>query len=985
MKINKLKIGTQLTLGMGLIIFFAILLSATAWYQSTRIWAQTEGLYRHPLQVRSALSNLQVSIHSISRAMKDIVHISDATQRQDLINQIDIFESQANQQLIVLNERYLGPKNDLKRLSDLLAEWRPIRTETLHLFAGGKTAEAQFRVHPSGTGGVHVEKILNVTKEINNFATNRAELFYTEARLIRNRLLYVFIVLVSSIILLSLYITLRLFRNISSPLKNLLTVSECFRKGDIKARLENQPNNEFGSIAKSFNLLADTLEKDIQHKAMLAEISKSLIATDNTRTFCLEMIGQLLKHTDSYAGAIYLLSLDQIQFDHFESIGLPPSHPQTFDAKNKHGEFGRALASKNIEIITGIPENSGPVLHAVTGTFRPSALMTIPILLGNNITAIISLASAKGYSDSAIKFVRDIHTELSARVNSMLAMKLIQGISDRLEEQNAELEAQKRELQSQKDAMAEQNIELEMQKRQLDESNKLKSSFLSNMSHELRTPLNSVIALSGVLGRRLRDSIGSEEYSYIDIIERNGKSLLSLINDILDLSRIEAGRTDITLEMFSVSRLVDDLVALISPQAQLKEIILTSHLESNLPNIKSDATKVRHILQNLISNAVKFTNAGRVTVTGETRGETLTITVTDTGIGIDASHIPFIFDEFRQADESTTRKYGGSGLGLAIAKKHAEMLGGAITVESFPGKGSSFTLTLPLSLSSSHPLKSQILEPELKTSETPYKEGQKVGSGNILVVEDSEPAIIQIRDILEESGYVVHVAHNGKEAIDKMNNFIPDAMLLDLMMPEVDGFEVLKKIRGIDTLARVPVLILTAKHVTREELSFLKGNNIHQLIRKGDISREELLTAVATMVTQKKAPTPSKKVFTDSPVFLVVEDNPDNQKTAQALLQDSGRVLIASDGQEGVNLALKHRPHLIFMDISLPVMDGFKAYEAIRSHLELSHIPIVALTARAMSDDRQTILDFGFDNYISKPIHMDLLQKVIKEFIHDPI
>ena len=213
----------------------------------------------------------------------------------------------------------------------------------------------------------------------------------------------------------------------------------------------------------------------------------------------------------------------------------------------------------------------------------------------------------------------------------------------------------------------------------------------------------------------------------------------------------------------------------------------------------------------------------------------------------------------------------------------------------------------------------------------------------ILLVEDSEPAVIQMTDILSEQGYRVLVARNGKEALKQIEKTLPDAMILDLMMPEVDGFEVLRRIRGVDKTAQLPVLILTAKHVTPEELHFLKGNHIHQLIQKGDINKAGLLTAIGKMVapaskcrfprTRPPAPASARKPhFRESgkPVILVVEDNPDNMKTVKALLQETCTVIEAVDGRQGVAQAKAHVPDLILMDISLPVMDGFKTFDAIR-------------------------------------------------------
>jgi CheY-like chemotaxis protein/anti-sigma regulatory factor (Ser/Thr protein kinase) len=395
-----------------------------------------------------------------------------------------------------------------------------------------------------------------------------------------------------------------------------------------------------------------------------------------------------------------------------------------------------------------------------------------------------------------------------------------------------------------------------MQKRELDEANRLKSAFLSSMSHELRTPMNSVLALTGVLSRRLAKVIPAEEFSYLGIIERNGKNLLTLINNLLDLSRIEAGREDTTPSRFQLRELVGEQVALLEPQAREKNIRLQNDVPADFPLLTSDHEKCRHILQNLIGNAIKFTEQGQVTITAEfSPGSSgisplpFRICVKDTGIGISADQIPHIFDEFRQADGSNSRKYGGTGLGLAIAKKYALLLGGDITVDSTPGKGSAFTLRLPRELPLCDELSGPLTDVPAQPASPPYSQAERPSGRKILVVEDNEASIVQLTDILEVEGYQVRVAHNGEEALREIARSLPDAMVLDLMMPGVDGFEVLEKIRRSERSAILPVVILTAKHVTKEEFSILKANHIYQLIQKGDINRDELLAAVAAMVS----------------------------------------------------------------------------------------------------------------------------------------
>jgi CheY-like chemotaxis protein len=318
------------------------------------------------------------------------------------------------------------------------------------------------------------------------------------------------------------------------------------------------------------------------------------------------------------------------------------------------------------------------------------------------------------------------------------------------------------------------------------------------------------------------------------------------------------------------------------------------------------------------------------------------------------------------------------------------MLNGEIEVESQPGIGSVFTIILPAAptgalISESGSNFPAVSTKKIKISNAPFDAKQST----ILLVEDSEPQIIQLTDILKPEGYNIRVARNGKEALDSVKMMIPDAMILDLMMPEVDGFEVLRSIRNLKETSKIPVLILSAKHVTKEELSFLQENNIHELIQKGDISRSELLQHIRDMVTSSAKETAGNKK--EQPVrlpksakahILHIEDNPDNLASVKALLSKNFIITDAPDGPTGLQKAREFVPDLILLDISLPVMDGFTVFDELRKDNRLQNVPVIALTARAMKGDRESLLKHGFDGYISKPVDNDNFEKMINEWLY---
>ena len=992
MKIKNLKIGTQLKIGFTAVLIFVIVLGVISYVQTDEIQQQTEIMYDHPFKVRRAIGELKTNIFLIQRNMKDIFLSSNEQEITNNLNQIAISESNANEQIDILYSQYLGPRNQIDSVKQAMLIWNNMRVETIRLLHAAKVEEAKTRTLSTGVVSLHVDLLLNTLQKIDDFAKNKANELYTNSNNLNNSLNNQLILILVFILLLILLIYYILLRNIRKPIRELTNAANSYHNGNMFARSSYESQNEFGILSDSFNTMVEFIQINTDLDRNFVKLSGIMMSEYDANKFFKATLSALATHTDSQMSAVYLLSNDRKTFEHFESVGIEETARQSFSASNFEGEFGAVLASRKIQHLKNIPQNTRFVFNTVNGKFIPHEIITIPVISGSRVIAVISLASLGSFTQQSVQLIEDIFDTMNARIEGILAYRLIKDFSKKMELQNRELEAQKTELVSQSSELTAQNTELEMQKKQLKEVNQLKTNFLSNMSHELRTPLNSVIALSGVLNRRLAKQIPEEEYSYIGVIERNGKHLLELINDILDISRIEAGKEEIEITKFNANNLIAEIVSMIFPQVEQKKIKLLHTTKDIELFFTSDAGKCRHILQNIIANAVKFTEEGKVEVKAQQTNNKIVISVTDTGIGISEAHIPHIFDEFRQADGSTSRKFGGTGLGLAIAKKYAMLLGGTISVKSILGKGSEFILTLPLQYAAEN----KIIEAENTiTTNTRIEHAIKQPLNKpilnkfvktILLVEDSEPAIIQMKDFLEEVGYQLLIARNGGEALEIISQAIPDAIILDLMMPDIDGFEVLKTLREEKLTASIPVLILTAKHITKEDLSFLKQNNIHQLIQKGDVNRNDLLNAVITMVSPKIIETPKiqheLQAIEGNPIVLVVEDNSDNMLTVKAILNDNYTVIEAVNGNEAVTLAKKHKLNLILMDIALPEMDGIEAFKAIREDENLKKIPIIALTASAMTTDREIILAHGFDAYIAKPIDEKLFFKTINEVLY---
>ncbi len=987
MKISNIKISKLISIYLSVIFLVITIFMVSSLYSLNTLWNNTDSLYNHPLKVSEAVGEISVDVLSIHRDIRQLPIEDDLMIIEKLINEMDVYDAKILQVLPILSEKYLGPKADIENITEALNKWKSIRNETIRLYRAGQIEEVVKRVKASGVGGEQATIVANYLSVIRDFASNKADSLYLSAQDQRNQIIsqMSFFGLGTAIMLIVIGFLLK--EIIVPPMVKLTSAIKSINEGKLDTRIQNDSLNELGILSKAFNSMSDTIQSEIKFNENAAKVSSIAVKNSTLILFCQELLSILYELTESQISAIYFLNENNGQFERFESIGAKLDNMHSFSSSKKEGEFGALLATKKVQHITDIPTDAQMIFVTVSGDFKAKEIITIPIMDGNTLIAIISLASIKRFSVDSIRLTNGIVNEISASLKSVLAAQRVVDFSNKLIETNAELEQQSRELITQTHELNQQNIELEMQKEQLNEVNRLKTNFLSNMSHELRTPLNSVIALSGVLSRRLTNKISDEEKSYLEIIERNGKNLLALINDILDISRIEAGREDVEISEFRVNQVVSEVLEMMEPLAHQQNISLFNKSKDTAIVLNNDRVKIRHILQNLIGNAVKFTAKGSVSIEVSQSEKDIQIIVSDTGIGISEKQIPYIFDEFRQADSSTSRRFGGTGLGLAISMKYANLLGGTITVKSVVDVGSEFTLTIPNQFN----VDSQTSELQAKVSSKVKNKVQgsfdnnKLIGKTVLLVEDNESSIIQIKDLLSEIGCKVQVAQDAKEAFSVIEKGIPDAMILDLMMPDIDGFKVLEILRNAEQTAHIPVMILTAKHITKDELKFLKRNNIHQLIQKGDIKRNELQLAVIDMLFPLNENNISLKKDLDiqnKPIVLIVEDNPDNMTTVKALLEDRAIVIEAFNAHDGIALTGERLPNLILMDIALPDINGIEAFKEIRKLPHSQHIPVIALTASVMKNDRETILSYGFDAFIAKPIIAQEFYKTIDEVLY---
>ena len=474
-----------------------------------------------------------------------------------------------------------------------------------------------------------------------------------------------------------------------------------------------------------------------------------------------------------------------------------------------------------------------------------------------------------------------------------------------------------------------------------------KSQFLANMSHELRTPLNSVIGFTNILLKNKGGSLHPEEMTYLERIVANGKHLLDLINQVLDLSKIEAKRVEIEASMVIMDRLVANIISQFEPQLRNRPVKLIAELPDHVAPLETDIGKLKQVIINLVGNALKFTERGSVTVSvavEEGSKRPARITVTDTGIGIPEDRLAAIFEAFQQADPSTTRRYGGTGLGLTISKALCELMGYRLEVASHLGKGSAFSIVLgthpvsagvtvrPAPLAEVHGLSAAEAAVEVTRRIQAMEATQPLRNKLVLVIDDEADSRILLTNLIEQFGCHVVAADSGELGLRMAKEIRPDLITLDLLMPQMDGWEVLRRLKADLDLKDIPVIVVSV--VARERRGTVLG--AVEMLQK-PVSREDLLRVISLIPRSR---------------ILVVEDNEDDRRLFAAHLQ--GRVTelrMATNGREALALLETFTPNLILLDLMMPEMDGMAFLDTIRKNPRHWHIPVFVVTAKELTAD----------------------------------
>jgi PAS domain S-box-containing protein len=620
--------------------------------------------------------------------------------------------------------------------------------------------------------------------------------------------------------------------------------------------------------------------------------------------------------------------------------------------------------------------------------------------------------------------------------------------------------------------------------REIESAARLKSEFLANFSHEIRTPLNGILGYCELLMREEGSRLTPHGRRDLSVVKANAKTLLALINDILDLSKIEAGHVDVVRQSTELRPIVDECIATVRESLQSKEVEVHANLALDVLTIETDPLKLRQILLNLLSNAAKFTDAGEIVVEARRDGDALLLSVEDTGSGIPADQLPFVFEKFRQVDGSSTRKVGGTGLGLAIVHELCRVLGGSVTATSVLGRGSVFRVRLGNAFVSTDaattiqtsrgsdrfdimpgtvvlvvdddPLIHQLLKAELEREgvhvllasdgvqalklsrehlptaivldmylpkldgwavltelkseptlaripviiisvEEQRSRGFSLGAceylvkpfeasrlvdvvsrsvgaerGEVLVVDDDSSTRELVCRELRAAGFTAAEARNGEDALVRARVTRPALIVLDLVMPGMNGFEVLTKLRYEQIMT--PVLVLTGKTLTAAEQAILR-EGMAAVVQKNGVSIEQIVSEAKRLLLERRDSSTAKL-----PRVLYVEDSAQNRDVVRRYLTGIFEVIEAEDGEHGLDRARRDTPDLILMDLSLPRLDGWEATRRLKAGPE-SAIPVVALTAHASREDQARARAAGCDGYLTKPVDRDVLINTIKKHL----
>jgi len=786
----------------------------------------------------------------------------------------------------------------------------------------------------------------------------------------------------------------------------------------------------------------DELNKENARKTQLTKMNELTLGASDIHQLSDDIIANLAKLSHAGHGVIYIVNQDN-KLKLAGSYAFRERKNILAEIALGEGLVGQCAKEKKVILLTKVPHDYIEINSAL-GEQLPMNLLLLPVLFEQKIMAVIELASFELFSQEQQEILIQIAQNLGVVINNIFNQQRTQELllatqqqaeelqtqqeelksanenltqqtqelqaseeelkqqSEELKVSNEELAQRQADLQNQKDKISLAKQELEIKAEELTLASKYKSEFLANMSHELRTPLNSLLLLSKALADNANNHLDATEVEDAHIIYQGGQSLLALINDILDLSKVEAGKLNIHIETIKFTDVKDRLMQLFSPLAKNKKLSLNTIIDEKLPsNFHTDSQRIEQILRNLVSNAIKFTEMGDVTInfclaeanlvfrnSNLNHDNCFVVHVSDTGVGISEDKLQAIFEAFQQEDGSTSRKYGGTGLGLTIARELSYLLGGEIQLSSTLGQGSRFSLYLPLSIEqqgssvkslnadnksksktkTKHDPKisadkltnarddsaySQQEVPEIKPIINTFIDDDRlaisVGGRSLLVVDDDEVFAKILRDHARKSGYKCLVAGDGLTGIELAKHYRPQGIILDIMLPDIDGHQVLERLKADDETRHIPVEIISAHSDDRSE-ALSQGAIGLQTKPVSSEQLQQVLIDIENMANAK-----IKQI-------LIIEDNNHHSKATRRLLENIGLFThCVTSGEDGYQAILTGKYDCVILDLGLPDISGIELLDKLNKNKNKIKAgvlpPVIIYTGKEITDEEQSQLD----------------------------
>ncbi|WP_339165999.1 CHASE3 domain-containing protein [Paenibacillus sp. FSL R5-0341] len=870
-KTRRFTIRSKILLGylVVVVLFGAVLLVLTA--QINVLQKENDFISHHDLEVHNLTNAIEKNVLNMETGQRGFMITGNESYLEPYSQGLSQWNTNYDQLNALISDNP-SQQQSLQNIKSHITRWIEIAGEpSVNLKKQGDQAKviAFFQSDPGKT------EIDLLRTQLATFRST--EIALTEARVTdlaarSSTLLTIMYTLWGVIAALSITAAIVISGNIVKTLRDVMhTISDISKGGNLKQRIQVRTRDEVGDLGNETNKLLDEVQEQNRIKDQITGIATLLQNPTNLEGLSRLFLNELaILFGVPYSVLYYLKDNRLLRVAAYAADGEKERSLGKVSLAPGEGLVGQSAVEKRVLRMNDLPQNYIRISSGL-GYASATSLTVVPVLFEGRTIAVIELASMKPLQESDMKLMQELTEIFGVSLHSTVTRMELQQLYDESQVLNEELQAQSEKLQAQTEEMLSQTEELQMQTEelhmlndrlevqksaaetsanelsvvadQLRTSSGYKSEFLANMSHELRTPLNSMLILSEILSENKNQHLNSEEQNYASVIHKSGKDLLNLINDILDLSKVEAGQMEVDFDDVYLGSVPEVMNQYFLKTAEQKKIDFRIQLQSPLPEtIVTDEMRLHQILRNLLSNAFKFTSQGEVALTisrmslanPETNGqetEVIAFSVSDTGIGIADDKLVQIFDAFKQADGATARKYGGTGLGLSISQSLATLLGGSISATSREGHGSVFTLFLPLRRDEPETIQASRLflnevastTPEINKLPsltaapsdvllTPLEEALLSGR-QVLVVDDDIRNVYALANALEQYGMNVISAQNGYECLELLERggVKPDIIMMDIMMPELDGYETTRQIRERLGLTQLPIIALTAK------------------------------------------------------------------------------------------------------------------------------------------------------------------------------